>query len=679
MKKITLKAGLLLAAGLLSMAAHAQNQPKKIKKNAKPVEMLPCGTTQYEQMVQSTAKGNKAEKFEQWIAQKIAAKKVAKALDASDEILTIPIVVHVVHNGDAVGINENISETQVLSQIEVLNQDYRRAAGTPGFNNNPVGADLQIQFCLARRTPGGENTTGIVRHNIEHDGGWSLDDATEILKPSTQWDPEQYLNIWVVDNVYYEVFGFQVELGGYATFPEQSGLEGLGDIGPANQEGIVIGHRYFGSKELFPEGTFDETRTRDRGRSASHEIGHYLGLRHIWGDANNCETDDYCADTPVAAQPNQECAEGTDSCPEHDGLDMIENYMDYTPDACMNTFTQDQKARMMAVLQNSPRRVNLLTSPACTPAEVYDNDGSLNIMNINLTDCSNTFSPSVKLTNTGNSTMTSAAISYDVNGTNDAVYNWTGSLAPDESTIVNFTEIAAISGTNMFNVALTSVNGSADAYAENDAKTVAVKVNTNVTTEQITITIQPDIYGSETVWALIDSDDEVVVTGGPYEDSEDEETLGELVTETVTLESGKCYMFAIYDVVADGMCCEYGEGFYKLSDGNGNVFAQGGSFGTLETVNFGVNMALSTPATPAPLAGVTLYPNPANSIINIATPQSVNRPDAYAVFNSLGQMVAQGKISTQNQEINISGYANGVYFIKVSDANSSKTLKFIKN
>ncbi len=104
------------------------------------------------------------------------------------------------------------------------------------------------------------------------------------------------------------------------------------------------------------------------GRSASHEIGHFFGLRHIWGDTGDCATaDDYCDDTPTALAANYGCQIGLDSCPESEGLDMIENYMDYTDDACLNTFTQNQKDRMQAVLANSPRRKTLTTADSCTP------------------------------------------------------------------------------------------------------------------------------------------------------------------------------------------------------------------------------------------------------------------------------------------------------------------------
>src|SRR5690606_22961254 len=113
-------------------------------------------------------------------------------------------------DGDALGTNENISEEQILSQITVLNQDFRRMLGTNGYNENPVGADIQVEFCLAQRDPDGFASNGITRHNIGNDFGFSMEEVEALIKPQTQWDPEQYLNIWTVNYMY---LGFGQLLG----------------------------------------------------------------------------------------------------------------------------------------------------------------------------------------------------------------------------------------------------------------------------------------------------------------------------------------------------------------------------------------------------------------------------------------------------------------------------------
>lgn len=266
-------------------------------------------------------------------------------------IYRIPVVVHVVHNGEEVGNGANISEEQVQSQIEVLNEDFRRQEGTNGFSTQ--GVDTQIEFYLATTDPDGNvlSEPGIHRFN----GGipiWPTGFAStvdQILKPATIWDPSRYFNIWTVN------FGGFVgrSLLGYAQFPSESELPGLNqDEGPADTDGVVVGYKYFGSSE---KGNFpDLNETYNLGRTCTHEVGHWLGLRHIWGDGG-CLIDDFCEDTPLSDEPNFSCTAHT-SC---GSPDMIENYMDYTEDQCMNIFTQDQKERMIQVLLNSPRRQTL--------------------------------------------------------------------------------------------------------------------------------------------------------------------------------------------------------------------------------------------------------------------------------------------------------------------------------
>ncbi|MEM8507247.1 MAG: zinc metalloprotease [Bacteroidota bacterium] len=271
-------------------------------------------------------------------------------------IYRIPVVVHVVHAGEPVGEGANISVEQVRSQIEVLNEDFRRVSGTNGFNALGIGADTQIEFYLAEQDPDGrllgepgidringnrqEWPKGIFRNPIETD-----------LKPNTIWPTDRYFNIWTVN------FGgfLSRDLLGYAQFPDASGLEGLNEIGGSPEtDGIVIGYKYFGSSE---KGNFPALIAPfDLGRTTTHEVGHWLGLRHIWGDGD-CTVDDFCLDTPIAAAPNSGCPVESISCGT---LDLFENYMDYTNDACMNVFTLDQKDRMLTVLENSPRRRELV-------------------------------------------------------------------------------------------------------------------------------------------------------------------------------------------------------------------------------------------------------------------------------------------------------------------------------
>ncbi len=272
------------------------------------------------------------------------------------KVYRIPVVVHVIHNGEQVGFGPNISYEQVLSQIEVLNEDFGREFGTNGFNDDPLGVDTGIEFYLAKYDPDGNllDEPGIDRIDGGQDS-WSIrifqNQIENELKPETIWDPERYFNIWTVN------FGGFVgrALLGYAQFPDMSGLNGLDENeGSALTDGVVVGYRYFGSSE---KGNFpDLSAPYDLGRTTTHEVGHWLGLRHIWGDGD-CSFDDYVEDTPLAAEATEGCPETLFSC----GVEsMIENYMDYTNDRCMNIFTAGQLDRMIMVLENSPRRVELV-------------------------------------------------------------------------------------------------------------------------------------------------------------------------------------------------------------------------------------------------------------------------------------------------------------------------------
>ena len=293
--------------------------------------------------------------------------------------LRIPVVVHVVHDNTANNIggagNANIADTQILNQIRILNEDYRRKAGTKGFNNNPIGADTGIEFYLAKTDPDGNSSTGITRHLYTDKRSFDIFSDETILVNIVSWPSDRYLNIWVVKSLSSAFLGV-------AQFPSVSGIGGLDTSGDLQDktDGVIIDYRTFGI------GATVSSRLYNLGRTATHEIGHWLGLLHTWGDAN-CG-DDFCADTPVCQGGNQSnnCGPFFSNCTGTRTRNMTENYMDYSPDSCMNVFTKNQTERIQAVLEKSPRRAKLLRL-ACTQlafgtnldVTVYPNPADINL------------------------------------------------------------------------------------------------------------------------------------------------------------------------------------------------------------------------------------------------------------------------------------------------------------
>jgi hypothetical protein len=262
-----------------------------------------------------------------------------------NEVIRIPVVVHVIHNQQS-GIiaGSNIPDEQIFSQIKVLNEDYRRREGTMGYNNNPIGADTQIEFFLASKDPEGNPTTGITRH-YSSTAEYNLinDNDRQKLSNLVYWDSNKYLNIWVTT--------YKSPYIGYAEFPYAETIDGLGDETSESLDGVFIDYRVFGKKT----GT-NKDGLYSFGRTATHEIGHWLGLIHTWGD-EYCGTD-YVVDTPPTSGSNSTafCKDMYSSCNGTRTRNLIEDYMDYSPDSCMNIFTEGQKQRMRAVVELSQRR-----------------------------------------------------------------------------------------------------------------------------------------------------------------------------------------------------------------------------------------------------------------------------------------------------------------------------------
>ena len=261
------------------------------------------------------------------------------------KVLKIPVVVHVLFHGAA----ENIDDAQVRSQIAVLNRDYRRK--NTDTSNVPApfksaAADARVTFTLAKRDPDGKATTGVTRtHTTKTRFRDDLEDAKRTASGGMDaWPADQYLNLWTVPELFDPEQG---DLLGYAQFPG----------GKPETDGVVILHSAFGTS-----GTAHDPF--NLGRTATHEVGHWLNLLHIWGDdGGGCARSDEVADTPNQADHNFDCPTFPHvSCGNAPDGDMFMNYMDYVNDACMFMFTAGQVTRMRATLQG-PRK-SVVVSPA---------------------------------------------------------------------------------------------------------------------------------------------------------------------------------------------------------------------------------------------------------------------------------------------------------------------------
>ena len=254
---------------------------------------------------------------------------------AVNGVVTIPVVVHVIYNNST----ENISDAQIMSQITVLNDDFRRT-NNDADNTWSQASDTEIEFCMASTDPNGNPTNGITRTSTSVTAFGTNDQMKFTANGGKDaWPADQYLNMWVCD--------ISGGILGYAQFPG----------GSAATDGVVMDYQYFGTI-----GT--ATAPFDLGRTATHEVGHWLNLRHIWGDGN-CNVDDFVSDTPTSDAANYGCAVGHVSC---SSTDMVQNYMDYSDDACMNLFTEGQKNRMRALFESGGYRASLLASQACGQA-----------------------------------------------------------------------------------------------------------------------------------------------------------------------------------------------------------------------------------------------------------------------------------------------------------------------
>lgn len=312
-----------------------------------------CGTTQaMNKMLAQDA--DFAARHEQMRAQLDAAGEgLVVSTESTNTVITIPVVVHVLYSNNLM----NISQEQIDSQIAVLNADFRKM--NTDFSTvvpsvfQPLGADLELNFALAARTPDNQPTTGVERKQVPTN--FNFEDNYYQSSGLVAWDPTKYLNIWVVK------FPGTLQVLGFAYLPSAAGMA---------FDGLCIDYRCFGTM-----GT--AMAPVNKGRTATHEIGHYLGLEHIWGDDNSAcgsfANSDGVSDTPPTSDPYFGCPSfpnNANACTVSANGSMFMNYMDYVDDACMAFFTNGQKSRTSATMAGV--RASLQTSLGATPLGIEE-------------------------------------------------------------------------------------------------------------------------------------------------------------------------------------------------------------------------------------------------------------------------------------------------------------------
>ena len=398
-----------------------------------------CATVEHEAVLKAKYPDyeQKKQEIEAFTNRYIQKNNISNKMEGGITI-KIPVVFHIVYKTAA----QNISDARIMEQLDILNADFNRlnadTTDTPEEFQD-VAADCDIEFCLAIIDPDGNPTTGILR--VETDvTTFDFDDGIKFTAEggSDAWPADSYLNFWSGN-----IGAF---LLGYAQFPG----------GPPATDGVVIHFQHVG---LDPAGY-----PYHLGRTATHEVGHWLNLYHIWGDDGGCVGSDLCGDTPNQKVETYGCPAfpKTDICsPDAPGI-MFQNYMDYTDDACMNIFTQGQKDRIMSLFEPGGERAGLANSEGCG-LQPYDAQAISSLPGG--TVCDLTITPVVTIKNHGTETLTSIDIIYSIDGGATSTVNWTGSLTTGEIEDVTLPEIITSEGEHTLEATLENPNGFIDADA----------------------------------------------------------------------------------------------------------------------------------------------------------------------------------------------------------------------
>ncbi|MDC0230743.1 M43 family zinc metalloprotease [Aureispira] len=617
-------------------------------------------------------------------------------------LYTIPVVVHIIYRTNS----QNISDARVYEQIQVLNEDYRRTnndAGNIPAAFSGIVADCEIDFCLATKDPSNNSTTGITRTQTSISSiGQTNSYYSTASGGKTIWDPTKYLNIWVCE------MG-----GGILGFTYTPGNA------PNGADGVVIGYQYFGKTGA--------SSPFNKGRTTTHEVGHWLNLEHVWGTFGGCSNDDGVSDTPEQSSSYGGCpSHPQNSCSSND---MFMNYMDYVNDNCMNSFSTGQKTRMRNAI--TAARPGLLTSQACITAG--DDAGISEINSPSGTICSSTFTPEVTIKNHGGSPLTSATINYRIDGGSTNTQIWTGNLTTAQTDLVQLPQQTVSAGAHTFEAWTTLPNGNADGDNSNDATTssfsIAAGGNTLPFQEGFEATTFP-----ATGWTVTNPDSDITwdrtttasKTGSAsmFMDNWDYPANGEVdyislpsldmsgsssITMTFELAYALYSATGYSDTLRIWGSDDCGQTWTMLYEKFDNALTTISSLQTTEfipgpndwrmemvdlssyinstdvtllfehvcdyennlyidDINITNTLIASSGEKLKQKNKLLVYPNPTSEILNIDITMSIKNDIKIMVFNALGQLMTQIKetsVLNGNYKVNMSDMSKGVYEVKV--------------
>ncbi|MBQ8761553.1 MAG: Omp28-related outer membrane protein [Bacteroidales bacterium] len=283
--------------------------------------------------------------------------------------------------------------------------------------------------------------------------------------------------------------------------------------------------------------------------------------------------------------------------------------------------------------------------------------------------CSETREFNIAITNGGLDEITSLKMEAYVDGEMVKEFTWEGSIVSYAGTMVDV-ELDVPGGSHEVEIKIVEANGTAFEFAKSVTTSFDEWANVMIEgeEEEFTIEIMQDKYGNQITWELIGSDGTALATGGPYTMLVGGSAVTQMQQAKVTVAKGECVKFVIKDAVGNGICCQYGEGYYRIKDSKGNIIVDGdGDFGSEASVLLSVSGGVSVAETVA--SEYNIFPNPVKDVLTVKG----ENMSQVVIYNSIGQLVETINTTENEVKVNVNSYKNGMYFINVIDNNGEMT------